>query len=216
MVLEHVLPALLDERLQADVPPRVFGTLHHHVEHRQSVIMAELVQQQADDGSRHAPEWYDIHDSVEAMLGVLHDPPHAQDSLTLHRRCKVGLALIDNSLGRQLPGERLYKAIELISEKKFFEIFYKLNPVISEAEFQFSIEDLANKYNQDIVRKAQRLSAKLNEPKDIKKIKTYIELINEYGYHKVKRTNKRVSLKRSKIRIPDISQVILLLKQEVK
>ena len=43
-VLQHVLVALLGERLEADVPGGVPGALDDDVQHRQPVVLAELVQ----------------------------------------------------------------------------------------------------------------------------------------------------------------------------
>ena len=89
---------------------------------------------------------------------------------------------------------------------------YRLNPLQSEEQFQQSLSVLSEKYGPDITRKACELSAQLNEPRDIEKIETYIELIRTYGYEKVREVNSLVASKRRETGFRDISQVISLLK----
>lgn len=93
---------------------------------------------------------------------------------------------------------------------------YRLNPLQSPEQFQQSLNVLSEKYGPDITRKSCELSAQLNEPKDIEKIETYIELIRTYGYEKVGEVNSLVASKRREAGFRDISQVILLLKGMVK
>ncbi len=89
---------------------------------------------------------------------------------------------------------------------------YRLNPLQSEEEFQQALQVLSDKYGADITQKARKLSAQLNEPKDLQKIETYIDLINTYGYERVEEVNSQVASKRRETGFHDISQVILLLK----
>ena len=56
MVAVHVPVALVGKGFEPNILAGVFGALHHHVQNRQTVVMAKLVEQQADNGSRHTPE----------------------------------------------------------------------------------------------------------------------------------------------------------------
>jgi hypothetical protein len=91
---------------------------------------------------------------------------------------------------------------------------YRLNSLPPAGKFQQEFDALSNKYGADITGKAGELSAALNEPKDIEKIEIYIELINSYGYNKVKQVNSKVALYRRETGFRDLSQVILLLKSK--
>lgn len=91
---------------------------------------------------------------------------------------------------------------------------YRLNSLQPAGKFQQEFGALSNKYGADITGKAGELSAALNEPKDIEKIEIYIELINSYGYDKVKQVNSKVALYRRETGFRDLSQVILILKSK--
>jgi len=93
---------------------------------------------------------------------------------------------------------------------------YCLNPLQSDQEFQKALLALSDKYGADITRKARQLSIQLNEPKDLRKLETYIGLINTYGYKRVEEVNSQVASNRRESGFHDISQVILLLKVEKK
>jgi hypothetical protein len=89
---------------------------------------------------------------------------------------------------------------------------YRLNPLQSQEQFKLALQALSRKYDPDTTRKASELSAQLNEPKDLEKIETYIELIKTYGYERVEEVNSEVASKRRETGFHDISQTILLLK----
>ncbi|NQT23416.1 MAG: hypothetical protein HQ579_08295, partial [Candidatus Omnitrophica bacterium] len=57
------------------------------------------------------------------------------------------------------------------------------------------------------------LSTDLNEPRDIVDIETFIRLIDEYGYAKVKAVTDEVASKRLETGFRSIERVVLLLKQ---
>lgn len=89
---------------------------------------------------------------------------------------------------------------------------YRLNSLQPAGKFQQEFGALSYKYGADITAKADELSAVLNEPKDIEKIEIYIELINSYGYDKVKQVNSKVALYSKETGFRDLAQVILILK----
>ncbi|MCX5698912.1 MAG: phospholipase D-like domain-containing protein [Candidatus Omnitrophica bacterium] len=89
---------------------------------------------------------------------------------------------------------------------------YRLNPLESSEQFSQALSSLSAKYGASLTAQAQGLSAQLNEPNDLEKIKTYIELINTYGYEKVREVNSKVALYHKETGFRDLSQVILLLK----
>jgi len=91
---------------------------------------------------------------------------------------------------------------------------YRLNPLISQQAFNNALKTLTRKYGSDLTQKARQLSAQLDEPKDIEKIETFIALIKQYGYERVREVNSEVASKRRETGFRDISQTILLLKQE--
>ncbi len=91
---------------------------------------------------------------------------------------------------------------------------YRLNPLISQQAFNKTLKTLTQKYGSGLTQKAQQLSAQLDEPKDIEKIETFIALIKQYGYERVRKVNSEVASKRRETGFRDISQTILLLKQE--
>jgi len=89
---------------------------------------------------------------------------------------------------------------------------YRLNPLSSEGQFFEGLKALSAKYGQEPSNKARELSAQLDDPKDLEKIETYIELINSYGYERVKAANDFVSAYRKETGFRDFAQVILVLK----
>jgi len=89
---------------------------------------------------------------------------------------------------------------------------YRLNPLQSQEQFQQALNALSAKYGADITFKARELSGQLHEPNDLQKIETYIELINTYGFEKVREVNSQVASHPRESGFHDISQVILLLK----
>jgi len=66
---------------------------------------------------------------------------------------------------------------------------YCINKIITEDEFNRSVEDLRSKYGQDITAKAQAEASELGEPKDIFVIEVFINLIKKYGYPAVRHAN---------------------------
>ena len=60
---------------------------------------------------------------------------------------------------------------------------------------------------------ARLLSEELNEPNDINKIKTFIELINTYGYIRVKEANALTASKRLETGYRSIDHTIALLRE---
>ena len=66
---------------------------------------------------------------------------------------------------------------------------YSLNPLVTSAERASALESLKIKYGADMVNKAQGLSRVLNEPYDLADIKTFILLIQTYGYQTVLEAN---------------------------
>lgn len=101
------------------------------------------------------------------------------------------------SLGLQeLEKDNILEIKRDISEEEYGDRkanIYCLNPLEVVKEFQLKLNKLKQKYGKTIVQKSIQLSSQLNEPKDIKKIKTYIKLIQEYGFDKVKKANNRTS-----------------------
>ena len=91
---------------------------------------------------------------------------------------------------------------------------YHLNPLQSQEQFQKLLMTLSEKYGSQATTQACELSAQLDEPKDLEKIETYIGLIRTYGYEKVREVNFEVAAKSRETGFRDISQVILLLKQD--
>ena len=89
---------------------------------------------------------------------------------------------------------------------------YRLNPLVSLSDREGALGVLNSKYGQDTVDKARALSNQLNEPNDITKIKTFIELINTYGYDRVRDANLIVSSKRRESGFRSIEDTISLLK----
>ncbi|MFA5093320.1 MAG: phospholipase D-like domain-containing protein, partial [Candidatus Omnitrophota bacterium] len=89
---------------------------------------------------------------------------------------------------------------------------YCLHHLQSLEQFNQGLNVLFVKYGEFFVRQAQELSAQLNEPNDLAKIETYIDLINTYGYEKVKKVNVKVAAYRRETGFYDLAQVILLLK----
>ena len=77
--------------------------------------MAELVEEHADNGSRHTSERYNVCNSVEAMLGIFYSPPHAQNGFSFYRRAQIGAAAVQDFLCRQLTGEMLNGSVKLLS-----------------------------------------------------------------------------------------------------
>lgn len=115
LILRQMLSSLLDERLKPYRLAGVFSPLHHHVQHGQPVILAELVQQKANDCPRHAPKRDDVHDAVVPVLRVLHHAPHAQNSLPLDGGSQILLTLLNDLEHRQLPRKVLDGLIEHLS-----------------------------------------------------------------------------------------------------
>ncbi len=89
---------------------------------------------------------------------------------------------------------------------------YRLNPLQSPGQFAQALNALSSKYGADLTAKAHELSGQLNEPNDLEKIQTYIELINTYGYEKVREVNSKVASYHRESGFRGLSQVILLLK----
>lgn len=90
---------------------------------------------------------------------------------------------------------------------------YRLNVLISDEDFNAGLKELSAEYGEEAVRRACALSAELNDPKDIAKLKVYIGLINTYGYEKVKQANSEAASKRLETGFRTLDHVILLLKQ---
>jgi len=90
---------------------------------------------------------------------------------------------------------------------------YRLNPLTSENTYNSTLKGLSDRYGEDILQKAQKLSGMLDEPKDTEKIETYIGLIQKYGYKRVLEVNQEVAKKRKETGFRSIEQVISLLGQ---
>ena len=90
---------------------------------------------------------------------------------------------------------------------------YRMNPLISEEELGKRLKALIDKFGEKIALQAQELSAQLNEPKDLEDIETFIDLIEEYGYKKVRKVNKETASKGRQLGFQDISWTIRLLKK---
>lgn len=91
---------------------------------------------------------------------------------------------------------------------------YRLNPLVSEETFRKLLSNLSARFGADLTQKACDLSAQLNEPRDIEKMKIFIGLINTYGYDRVREVNSQVASKRRETGFHSIEQTILLLKQK--
>jgi hypothetical protein len=89
---------------------------------------------------------------------------------------------------------------------------YRLNLLTSPEQFSRALNELKNKYGSKITRQAQRLSAQLNEPKDLEDIETFIRLIQTYGYPQVQRQNSLTAKSKKGSGLYDISHTIDLLK----
>ena len=85
---------------------------------------------------------------------------------------------------------------------------YCQNPLISDEEFEEEIDKLIQKYGQKTTKQAQKLSAQLDEPKDLNTIETYIHLIGKHGYKKVKAANDITARRKKGSAQRDISYVI--------
>ncbi|MFC1806979.1 phospholipase D-like domain-containing protein [Candidatus Omnitrophota bacterium] len=128
-------------------------------------------------------------------------------------------------------GERtVSKGLEELSRHNIIEIYrsrpkeygafserpsnsYRINPLVSDVEFKRSIDELSKKFSLDRVMQARHLAAQLDEPKDIEKIQTFIDLMKKYGYKRVKEANTKTASKRRETGFRDISQTILYLQQ---
>jgi len=90
---------------------------------------------------------------------------------------------------------------------------YRLNPLVSLSNREDALKVLNNTYGEDTVEEARFLASQFNEPNDIAKIKTFIELINTYGYDRVKEVNAIVASKRIETGFRSIEDTIALLKK---
>ena len=90
---------------------------------------------------------------------------------------------------------------------------YRMNPLVSPEEFEKRLDTLISKFGREITLQAQGLSARLNEPKDLEDIETFMSLINKYGYEKVLKANEETASKRRETGFQDISYTIRSLKE---
>lgn len=73
---------------------------------------------------------------------------------------------------------------------------------------------MIDKLGKKVTPQAQELSAQLNEPKDLEDIETFISLIGEYGYKKVRKANRETAGRRRETGFRDISFTIRRLKKQ--
>jgi HKD family nuclease len=90
---------------------------------------------------------------------------------------------------------------------------YRMNPLVSEEEFEKRLKALIDKFGRKITLQAQELSAQLNEPKDLEDIEVFINLIKKYGYKRVREANQKTAGRRRELGFQDISWTIRLLKE---
>ena len=90
---------------------------------------------------------------------------------------------------------------------------YRLNRLVSREDFESALRDLSNKYGEEVVLRARELSGELNEPRDIEHIEIFVDLINTYGYKRVREVNSIVLKKRLETGFRSIEQTIALLKE---
>ncbi|MFC1576427.1 phospholipase D-like domain-containing protein [Candidatus Omnitrophota bacterium] len=90
---------------------------------------------------------------------------------------------------------------------------YRLNKLVSRGDFESALTDLSDKYGEEVVLEAREFSEELNEPRDIEIIEIFIDLINTYGYERVREVNSIVAKKRLETGFRSIEQTMALLKQ---
>jgi hypothetical protein len=123
------------------------------------------------------------------------------------------------SLGLQeLEKEDIIEINRSISEKDEYgdrkANIYCLNPLISPEEFEKKMNELTERYGNQAVSRARGLSAQLNEPNDLYDIETFVHLIQEFGYDRVKEANDVTVTRKKGSGLWDISHTIRLLKGE--
>ena len=126
-----MLVALLDKSLKPYVLAGVLGALDDHVQDRQTVVVAELVEQQTHNSTRHTAKRYNIDNPIKAVLGIFHHPSHAQDSFTLYSRRQIFVTAVNDCLSGKLAGKQLNRTIELLTQwlgNVFLDYLAKLLP----------------------------------------------------------------------------------------
>jgi len=88
---------------------------------------------------------------------------------------------------------------------------YRVNGLLKEEHLKETLEALGKKHGGELLSRAVELSGKLNEPRDIVKIETFIGLIDKYGYDRVEEVTETVSSKRIETGYRSIERVMLLL-----
>ena len=122
------------------------------------------------------------------------------------------------SLGlKELERENLLEISRSISETHDFSDrlanIYCLNPLIPEEEYKARVTQLILTYGKALYHQAQKLSAQLNEPKDLGDIRTFIHLIQTHSYKKVKMANSITAKRKKGSGLYDISYTIDLLQK---
>lgn len=123
--------------------------------------------------SAKAPYWFSNEHTLSNLYGL--------DSPTLASGLKKleEVNLIEIAHAPDIKGE----------SKKEARDVYRINPIMTEEEYNRKIEEFNLKYGQDITHQAQEQASEVNEPKDIFIIETFIHLIQKYGYSAVRRIN---------------------------
>jgi len=117
-----------------------------------------------------APYWF----SNEYILSSLYGLNPSSISAALEKLKEINL--IEIARAPHVEGE---------SKKKEKNVYY-MNRIMTGEEFSGKIEEFKLKYGEDITIQAQKQAAELNDPNDLFIIKTFIGLIQKYGYSAVR------------------------------
>ena len=147
-----------------------------------------------------------------------HYPYWSKSLAELNRTYNISDDIILKGL-KELERENMLELYRLIidipdSDDKQINIYCRVNPLISNEEYQSTVDALITIHGKKLFEQAKTLSSQLNDPKDLEHIKTFINLILSYGYKQVHKTNTVTAQKKEGFGLYDISHTVKLLLSE--